>query len=129
MNDEQKEIAAIYIQIFVSIISIFAVIISILLLYNEKLEIKGEKTLFSPKQTQKISVFNHNVLLGIAITFLLINFQLYNISKKQGENLKPYKLQIAASSLTVIAALITLYVVLNPTTNQGQVSDVENPII
>lgn len=128
MSDEQKEIATIYIQIFVSIISIFAVIISILLLYNEKLEIKGEKTLFNPKQTQKISVFNRNVLLGVAITFLLINFQLYSISKKQGENLKPYKLQIAASSLTVIAALITLYVVLNPT-NLGQVADVENPII
>lgn len=128
MSNEEKEIIAIYAQIIVSAISIIEIIVSILLLYNEKLEIKGEKTLFNAEQTQKISVFNRTFILVTAIIFLIINYALHKISKEQGENLKPYELQIAASYLTIIAAIITLYIVLNPT-NEGQVADVENPII
>lgn len=128
MSNEEKEIIAIYAQIIVSAISIIEIIVSILLLYNEKLEIKGEKTLFNAEQTQKISVFNRTFILVTAIIFLIINYALYKISKEQGENLKPYELQIVASYLTIIAAIIALYIVLNPT-NEGQVVDVENPII
>lgn len=128
MSNEEKEIIAIYAQIIVSAISVIEIIVSILLLYNEKLEIKGEKTLFNAEQTQKISVFNRTFILATAIIFLIINYALYKISKEQGENLKPYELQIVASYLTIIAAIITLYIVLNPT-NEGQVVDVENPII
>ena len=128
MSNEEKEIITIYAQIIVSAISVIEIIVSILLLYNEKLEIKGEKTLFNAEQTQKISVFNRTFILVTAIIFLIINYALYKISKEQGENLKPYELQIVASYLTIIAAIITLYIVLNPT-NEGQVVDVENPII
>lgn len=128
MSNEEKEIIAIYAQIIVSAISVIEIIVSILLLYNEKLEIKGEKTLFNAEQTQKISVFNRTFILVTAIIFLIINYALYKISKEQGENLKPYELQIVASYLTIIAAIIALYIVLNPT-NEGQVVDVENPII
>lgn len=128
MSNEEKEIIAIYAQIIGSAISVIEIIVSILLLYNEKLEIKGEKTLFNAEQTQKISVFNRTFILVTAIIFLIINYALYKISKEQGENLKPYELQIVASYLTIIAAIITLYIVLNPT-NEGQVADVENPII
>lgn len=128
MSNEEKGIIAIYAQIIVSAISVIEIIVSILLLYNEKLEIKGEKTLFNAEQAQKISVFNRTFILVTAIIFLIINYALYKISKEQGENLKPYELQIVASYLTIIAAIITLYIVLNPT-NEGQVVDVENPII
>lgn len=128
MSNEEKGIIAIYAQIIVSAISVIEIIVSILLLYNEKLEMKGEKTLFNAEQTQKISVFNRTFILVTAIIFLIINYALYKISKEQGENLKPYELQIVASYLTIIAAIITLYIVLNPT-NEGQVVDVENPII
>lgn len=128
MSNEEKGIIAIYAQIIVSAISVIEIIVSILLLYNEKLEIKGEKTLFNAEQAQKISVFNRTFILVTAIIFLIINYSLYKISKEQGENLKPYELQIVASYLTIIAAIITLYIVLNPT-NEGQVVDVENPII
>ena len=54
MSNEEKEIIAIYAQIIGSAISIIEIIVSILLLYNEKLELEGEKTLFNAEQTQKI---------------------------------------------------------------------------
>lgn len=128
MSNDEKEIIAIYVQIIVSAISVIEIIVSILLLYNEKLELEGEKTLFNAEQTQKISIFNRTFILVTAVVFLIVNYVLYNISKEQGENLKPYRLQIVASYLTIIAAVITLYIVLNPT-NEGQVVDVENPIV
>lgn len=128
MSNQEKEVNAIYIQIIVSVVSIFAIIISILLLYNQKQEIKGERTLFTAKQTQKISEFNRDILLIVAIIFLLVNYQLYYISKEEGEPLNSYRLQIVASYLSIIAALIALYIVRNPE-NRGEISDVENPII
>ena len=128
MSNDEKEIIAIYVQIIVSAISVIEIIVSILLLYNEKLELEGEKTLFNAEQTQKISIFNRTFILVTAVVFLIVNYVLYNISKEQGENLKPYRLQIVASYLTIIAAVITLYIVLNPI-NEGQVVDVENPIV
>ena len=128
MNNTEKEITAVDIQIGASITSIIAVIISIALLYNQKLDLKGEQTLFTPKQTQQISEFTRDILLVVSVVFLIVNYQLYNISKEEGEDLKPYELQIVASYLSIIAALIALYVVRNPA-NRGEISDVENPII
>ena len=127
-SNKEQEVIAIDIQIIVSLVSIITILISISLLYNQKLDIKDDKTIFTAKETQKISEFNRDILLVIALAFLFVNIWLYNISKEEGEDLESYKLQIVASILTVIAALIALYVVRNPA-DRGQIVDVENPII
>ena len=127
-SNQEQEITAIDIQIIVSLVSIITILISISLLYNQKLDIKNQKTIFTAKETQKISEFNRDILLVIALIFLFVNIWLYNISKEEGENTESYKLQIVASILTVIAALIALYVVRNPS-DRGEIVDVENPII
>lgn len=115
------------IQIIAIILTIISTFISFLLSYNQKLELQNWKTLFSAKRTFKIAKFNRIFLLVLGIIFLYVNYNLYKISKKEGENLKPYELQILASILTVGAALITLYVV--TLSNKEEVADIENPII
>ena len=63
-----------------------------------------------------------------AIIFLYINYRLYKISKKEGEDLLVYNLQIIASILSVIAAIIVFYVVsIEP--SGDEISDIENPVI
>lgn len=124
MNKEEEYIN---IQLIALIITLISVFISLLLTYNQKLEIKNLETLFSSKNTFKLTKFNRILILILGITFLYVNYNLYKISKKEGENLKPYILQIFASILTVITALITLYVV--SLSNKENVSDIENPII
>ena len=124
MNKEEEYIN---IQLIALIITLISVFISLLLTYNQKLEIKNLETLFSSKNTFKLTKFNRILILILGITFLYVNYNLYKISKKEGENLKPYILQIFASILTVITALITLYVV--TLSNKENVSDIENPII
>ena len=70
----------------------------------------------------------HFPLIAIlSFVFLYVNIKLYNISKEEGEDLKPYTLQITASILTSIATLIALYVV--SLSNTETVADVENPVI
>lgn len=125
MNKKEEEY--INIQIIALVFTLVSVVISLLLTYNQKLEIKNLKTLFNSKTTFKITKFNRIIILILGITFLYVNYNLYKLSKKEGEDLKPYILQIFASVLTVITALITLYVV--TLSNKGDVSDIENPII
>ena len=126
-ENTEIEINAITVQIITSIISIGTIFISILLLYNQQLEMEGKETFLTAKQTQKLSTFNRTLILIIVIVFLVINYILYKISKEEGEDLTPYTLQIIASLLTVVAGIIGLYVVLRE--RQGeQLVDVENPI-
>ena len=127
MNKKEKESLAITIQIIVSFISIGTVLISIILLYNRQLELNNKKTFLSSDEAQRITTFNRILVVIVLSIFLIINYYLYYISKEEGENLKPYKLQITASYLTVAAALIGLYVVLKQPGGENIV-DIENPI-
>ena len=127
MNRNEKESLAITIQIIVSFISIGTVLISIILLYNHQLELNNKEPFLSPDEAQKLTTFNRILVVIVLTIFLIINYFLYYISKEEGENLKPYKLQIVASYLTVAAALIGLYVVLKEPGGEN-IADIENPI-
>lgn len=128
MSNKEKESLLITIQIISSIVSIGTVIISIILLYNEQLEINNEEPFLDAEAAQKLTTFNRILILIIFIVFLVIKYILYDISKEEGEDLKPYELQIIASYFSLFAASIALYVVLLQRSGE-QVVDVENPII
>ena len=128
MKNKNEEIKQINIQIITLLILIITTITSLILTYNQKLDLQNKKTIFSKKQTYKISYINRLIILIATIIFLIINYKLYQISKKEGEDLLVYYLQITASVLTVIAAIIVFYVVsIEPAGDE--VSDIENPVI
>ena len=127
-KDSNEEIKLLDIQIIVSVITIITIIISIILIYNQKLDLQNKDTLFSKSKTQKISLINRITLVVTASIFLYVNYKLKEISESEGEDTKPYNLQIISSYLTVIASIIVLYVVTS-TYNIENVSDVENPVI
>lgn len=127
-KNSNEEIKLLDIQIIVSIITIITIIISITLIYNQKLDLQNKDTLFSKNKTQKISLINRITLVVTASIFLYVNYKLKEISESEGEDTKPYNLQIISSYLTVIASIIVLYVVAS-TYNIENVSDVENPVI
>lgn len=128
MKNREYEINILNIQLITSLIVIITVAVSLILTYNQKLDIENKKTIFNKKQTHNISYINRLIILITAITFLIINYKLYQISKKEGEDLKVYYLQIIASILTTIASIIVFYVVsIEPTGDE--ISDIENPVI
>ena len=111
MKNNKEEIKLLNIQLITSLIVIVTVTISLILTYNQKLNLKNKKTIFNKKQTHNISYINRLTILITSIIFLLINYKLYQISKKEGEDLLVYNLQIIASILTTIASIIVFYVV------------------
>lgn len=125
--DKDKEIQVINIQLYALVIVLFSSILSIIITYNQKLDLEDKEPMYSAKELYKITLFNRILILVLSFVFLYVNYVLYDISKRQGEDLKAYKLQIFASILVITAGFITLYVVkLSETEN---IVDVENPVI
>ena len=108
-------------------ITLITTVIAIIITYNQKINMEKKKKLLNSKQALNLTKFNRITILIVSILFLYINYRLYQISKLEGEDLKSYKLQISASTLTVIASIIALYVV--SLSNTETLSDVENPNI
>ncbi len=124
---KEEEIKEINLQLFTLFLFLFSGVISILITYNQKLDLENKETIFNSKESYKVTLFNRILIVTLSLIFLYINYKLYKISKEEGENLKPYLLQILAGILTVIADFIALYVVNLSTTES--IVDVENPII
>lgn len=124
---KKEEIEAINIQLIALFFTLITAIISIIITYNQKLELEEKETLLTPKDSLKITLFNRKLILILSFIFLYVNFVLLKISKEEGEDLKPYNLQIAASLFIIISGIIALYVV--SLSNTENVSDVENPIV
>ena len=125
--NEKEELNAINIQLYTLMFFLVTTVISVLLTYNQKLSLEKKKTLFKSKESLKLTLFNRKLIVILSFVFLYVNIKLYNISKEEGEELKPYTLQIVASVLAIISGLIALYVV--SLSNTETVADVENPVI
>ena len=124
---KKEEIEAINIQLIALVFTVITSIISIIITYNQKLELEDKDTLFTPKDSLKITLFNRKLILILSFVFLYVNLVLKQISKEEGEDLKPYNLQIVASLFIIVSGIIALYVV--SLSNTENVSDVENPVI
>lgn len=124
---ENEEINVINIQLIALVVTLFSGILSLIITYNQKIKLEEKKQFHTPEELLSITYFNRILIILISLVFLYVNYKLYEISKEQKENLKPYTLQIIASILTVIAGIIALYVVTLSSTET--VADVENPII
>ncbi len=123
----KREINIVNIQFYALIITLITTIISVIITYNQKRELKGKDPIYSGKEIYKITLLNRIVILILAFVFLYVNYSLYDISKEQGEDLRPYRLQLLASVLVIASGLITLYVV--SLSNTETIADVENPIV
>lgn len=125
--DNQEEINAIDIQLVALFIILLADIISIVITYNQKLDLEDKETMFESKELFKLTLFNRILILALSFVFLYVNFKLYDIYKRKNADLKAYVLQIVASFLVIASGIIALYVVkLSDTEN---IFDVENPVI
>ena len=107
--------------------ALVSAVISIIITYNQRLDLEEKETPLNSKQLFNLTLFNRILIIVLSLIFLYVNYVLYKVSKDEGEDLKAYILQIIASVLTVITGIIALYVVSLSTTED--IVDVENPII
>lgn len=123
----EKEIELLNIDIATALMFIMTIIISIYLTYENRQDLLNRKRILNKKDDQYILLFNRLLVLIIVLVILYDNIEGYEIAKEKNKDLKPFKIQIFASVLTVITALLILYVVFYNWDNNS-LSDIENPI-
>lgn len=126
-STKEDEIKLLDIQIIATVIYILSLFISYIITYNDKCEILNNKPFLDKKMSQNISVFNRVVVVVLTLTFLYINYKNIEIAKiKNKKDLTPFKLQITASELSTVAAIIVLYTVLT-SGEYSVIAGAENP--
>lgn len=124
---EKEEIKYINYQLIGLGITLITTVIAIIITYNQKLGTAKKEKILSNKDSLKLTYFNRILILLIAILFLYINYRFYEIDKEKGVDIKGDILQITASILTIVGALIAIYVV--TLSNAENIADIENPNI
>lgn len=125
--EDNREIELLNLDITTAVFFIITILVSIFLTTESKKRLENKPTVFTKKDDQYIALFNRIVVIIIVLAILYDNYELFLLSKEQGKDLKPSFLQLIASILGIITALIVLYVVLY-TWDTGDVAEDENLI-
>ena len=124
-NYDLEETELLNYQLLLSIVFIINTLISITLTNNQILKHKHKEAIYTKDQEQNVLKFSRLLGLIIAFGFLLINTQDKKVKQKYNLcNEKNANLQINASTLTLIAALIVLYIAFSSPDNT---TSIENP--
>ena len=113
MNTKQRQNMILDAQLIGTILYIASLLLSYALTRDVKMDVLGKEKLFTDKQAQTLSVFNRSLVLGLTVLFLITSYINTDIAKEKGEDLESYQLQNRASELSVLSAVIVLYVILN----------------
>lgn len=127
MNNNE-EIKLIDIQLVATLLYFVSLSISFLITYNDKLNLEKKDKILSDKLNYFLSVFNRSFVVIISLMFLYINYKNKKLATNKNEEIWPFNLQIVASEMSLLAAIIVLYVVLcSQDNNYTIISGVENP--
>lgn len=122
MNTTNKEIDNFNLQIIASLLFIISIIVSIILTYSEKLEIFNI-SIISKSNRNKINICNRFLVIFIICIFLYSSFVTKDIVKDKNGNLDEQYIRIFINLVTLVLALLTLYVAVkyqNNITDTGQ---------
>ncbi len=109
-NYDLEEAKLIEIQIGLTLITVFTIIISLYLSYDTLQKTKKNKRVFNDNTSNNLLKLNRIIGIILAICFLTINIYDKNIKKKYNKDLKDANIQILAGILTLCAALLVLNV-------------------
>ena len=114
-------------QLLNSILSIIGIILGIIIILDQKEKANNQDGFLSNTESQKIALLTKIIFLFIVIYSLYLNYESLNLNKSTNQDTESIELQIKGSYLSIIVALIGLYVVL---TNYGdtnfQTAEIEN---
>ena len=110
MNNKEKKLLEQ--QMITTIIYLLTLFVSLSLTYNDILNL-DDKYIYNDELAEKIGITNRTIVLVLTLSYLYINYQNREIAKSKKKELKFSNLQLTASSLSTIAAIIVLYVVIS----------------
>lgn len=121
-------------QIIANIVFIATVIVSVILLYNQRLILLNEKPLFRKKTSQEISFYTKIIVIIVLFYFLYVGYVNYEDTKENrkfsNDEVENAFIILISNVLILIAALMSLYVIyINYKKGESEFVDVVNPEI
>lgn len=107
---------------------IIVLILSIVVLYNQILVAEGEEGFLETETVSNINILNRVVVFILVLYFLYTSYENIEIAKQEGRDTEYLNLQFIASLLTVVSAIIVLYVAFEQSNKAFvPISATENP--
>lgn len=128
VNINEEKIRYINLQLIATTGFIIALVISFTLSVDKRESLRNGNRLYNDKEAQKIALMQTILVFIVALLFLYITYNQYKISKKYNETDKnDLLLQSKTAILSIIAALIELYIVIkNYNQNNLNIAEIES---
>lgn len=115
-------------QLIGCILYIVSLIASIVIILNQRKVALNKEQFLTGEESQTIALTNKIFILLLIIFFLYLNYESYSLAKDTNQDTSSLELQIIASILSIVVALIGLYVVSTDFQNTNlQTAKIENP--
>lgn len=124
----EEKIKYINLQLIATTGFIIALVVSFTLSVDKRESLKNGNRLYNDKEAQKISLMQTILVFIVALLFLYITYNQYKISHKYHEtDESDLLLQSKTAILSIIAALIGLYIVIkNYNQNNLNIAEIES---
>ena len=127
---EDKQLLIIDGQLITTILYTISLLISIVIIINQRKRAKGEEGFLTTSEEENITLLNKILIIALLCSYIYLNYKSKDLSEKTGNDTSSLELQIKASWITLIPALIGLYVVATDFSNTNfQTAEIENPFI
>ena len=109
------------------ILYIISLVASIIIILNQRKRALGKEEFLTSEESQTIALLNKVFILGLVLWFLYLNNRAKNFADNTNQDTSALNLQILASIISLIPALIGLYVVITNFSNTNlQTAEIEN---
>lgn len=127
-GNQDKKLFIIDGQLIGAILYIVSIIISIVIIIDQRKSALNKERILTGSEAQYLALANKIFVFLLILWFLYLNYKSYEFSKDTNQNTSSLKLQIFTSFISVIAAIIGIYVVYTDFKNTNlQTAEIENP--
>jgi len=131
MNKKKLENAQLYIidgQLIGCILYIVSLIVSIMIILDQRQKALKKEGFLTNEESQTMALLNKISILALVLWFLYLNYRSKNLASSTNQDTSALEKQIIASIISIIPALIGLYVVITNFSNTNlQTAEIENP--
>ena len=131
MNQEERQEKKLFIidgQLIGAILYIVSLLISIVIIIDQRKSALNKERILTNSEAQSLAIAIKIFIFLLVLWFLYINYESYEFSKNTNQDTSSLKLQIFASFLSIIGAMIGIYVVYTDFQNTNlQTAEIENP--
>ena len=131
MNEEKLQKEQLFIidgQLIASILYILSFVATIIVIINQRKLALNKKGFLTIEESQIIITLNKIFILLLLLLFVYLNYKSIKLAENTNQNTNSLNLQMISSIISLVPALIGLYVVITDfSATTFQTADIENP--